>query len=51
MKQKRYWVNYSEVKDSRPLSVNRIEDGMKEPDKNKDIKTQDIAELVANNMA
>jgi len=28
-----------------------LEDGMKELNKDEDIKTQDIAELVANNMA
>ncbi|MBU8911604.1 MAG: (Fe-S)-binding protein [Desulfobacterales bacterium] len=34
-----------------PFCLTMIEDGMKELDKDEDIKTQDIAELVANNMA
>jgi len=34
-----------------PFCLTMIEDGMKELNKDEDIKTQDIAELVANNMA
>ena len=33
-----------------PFCLTMIEDGMKELGKEEDIKTQDIAELVANNM-
>jgi Fe-S oxidoreductase len=34
-----------------PFCLTMVEDGMKELGKEDDIKTQDIAELVANNMA
>jgi Fe-S oxidoreductase len=34
-----------------PFCLTMIEDGMKELEKEEAIKTQDIAELVANNMA
>jgi Fe-S oxidoreductase len=34
-----------------PFCLTMLEDGMKELNKDEDIKTQDIAELVANNMA
>ena len=34
-----------------PFCLTMIEDGMKELDKDEQIKTQDIAELVAGNMA
>jgi len=43
--------NVANVAVSCPFCLTMIEDGMKELDKDEQIKTQDIAELVANNMA
>jgi len=42
--------NVSTVAVGCPFCLTMIEDGMKELDKDEDIKTQDICELVANNM-